>query len=72
MYEDMKAWWGSWKNSGTILWARVQVLFGTVWTVLSTTDMAPLLDPVYLTYWLIFSGVVTEMIRQKNAANIRH
>lgn len=71
MWDDIKAWWGSWKNSGTILWARVQVLFGAVWTVLSTTDLAPLLDAKLLTYWLILSGVVTELIRQKNAANIR-
>lgn len=71
MWAKIKSWWGSWKNSGTILWARAQVLFGAVWTVLSTTDLAPLLNPKLLTYWLIVSGVVTELIRQKNAADIR-
>lgn len=71
MWNDIKAWWRSWKNSGTILWARLQVLGGAVWTVLTQTDLAPLLNPKYLTYWLIVSGVVTELVRQRRAPDIR-
>ena len=71
MWQDIKAWWGSWEKSGTIIWARIQVIFGAVWTVLSATDLAPLLNPKLLTYWLIASGVLTELIRQKNAPDIR-
>jgi hypothetical protein len=52
-------------HSETILWARLQVLFGVVWTVLSVTDLSPLLDAKYMTYWLIVSGVITELLRRK-------
>lgn len=57
-----KAWF---KNSTTILWARLQVLFAAVWAVLTQTDLAPLLDQKWLTGWLIFSGVVTELTRRR-------
>lgn len=62
-----KLYW-SIHNSEVILWARLQFFVGVVWTVLSTTDMAPLIsDPKYLTYWLVFNGVVTEMLRRRKA-----
>lgn len=53
-------------RSETILWARLQVIVGAVWTALSATDLAPLLNPKWLTYWLIFNGVVTELLRRRN------
>lgn len=53
-------------RSETILWARLQVLVGALWTALSATDLAPLLSPKWLTYWLIFSGLVTELLRRRN------
>ena len=52
-------------HSETILWARLQVLFGVVWTVLAVTDLSPLLDAKYMTYWLIISGVITELLRRR-------
>lgn len=70
MWEKIKGWWDgvkSWfKYSETIFWARLQLLVGVVWTVLSTTDLAPLLSAKWLTYWLIFSGVITELLRRRN------
>lgn len=62
-------WWARLKewfyNSETILWARIQLFGGILWTVLSTTDMMPLLSPQYLTYWLIANGIITEYLRRR-------
>lgn len=61
-WEKLKAWF---KDSTTILWARLQVLFAAVWMVLTSTDLAPLLSSKWLTAWLVFSGVVTELTRRR-------
>lgn len=60
--EQMKAWF---EHSETILWARLQVLVGAVWIVLQATDLSPVLQGKYMTYWLVFSGVVTELVRRR-------
>lgn len=53
-------------HSETILWARIQMLFGIVWMVLSTADLAPIInDPKILTYWAIANGVITEWLRRR-------
>ena len=62
MINSVKNWF--W-HSETILWARLQVLFGVVWVVLSATDLSPVLDAKYMTYWLIVSGVITELLRRR-------
>jgi hypothetical protein len=55
----------SFHKSGTLVFARVQVMVGIVWEVLSHTDLSSVIgNPKYLTYWLIFSGVITEMTRR--------
>lgn len=55
----------SFHKSGTLVFARLQILFGAIWTVLTMTDLAPLIgNPKILTGWLLFSGVVTEMTRR--------
>lgn len=64
MIDNIKAWF---KNSETIFWARAQLAVGAVWTALSATDLAPLLNAKWLTYWLIFSGALTEYLRRRNA-----
>lgn len=69
MWETLKAnaiaFHASFHKSGTIVFARLQILFGAIWTVLTMTDLAPLIsNPKILTGWLIFSGVVTEMSRR--------
>lgn len=62
MWEKIKNWF--WRSE-TIAWARLQMFIGIVWTVLSVSDLSPLLNPKWLTYWLIFSGVVTEYLRRR-------
>jgi hypothetical protein len=62
MWERIKTWF---KDSETIFWARLQVFIGSVFTVLTVTDLSPLLPPKYLTIWLIISGVITELLRRR-------
>ncbi len=60
--------WNWFDNSGTILWGRLQVLVGAIWTVAVTTDlMSSWLSPKYFPVWVVFSGVVTEYMRRSNA-----
>lgn len=56
------------KDSGTILFARLQIAAAVVWGVASVTDLTPLLPPKYLTMWLLFSGVTTELVRRRKAS----
>ena len=58
------AFWNWVRNSGTILWARINVLFGAVWVTLSQTDLSAVLNPKYLTYWMIINGIITELVRR--------
>jgi hypothetical protein len=67
MWERIKAWF---KDSETIFWARLQMFVGAVWTVLVSIDLAPLLDPKWLTVWLVVSGVVTELARRSRAEDL--
>ena len=60
--EKIKAWF---KDSVTIAWARLQVLFAAVWGVLVTVDLAPVMSQKWLTVWLVISGVVTELARRR-------
>lgn len=62
MWPRIKAWFD---NSSTIAWARMQVVLAVAWGVLSTTDLAPLLGPRWLTGWLILSGMITELTRRR-------
>ena len=63
-WNGIKNWF--WRSE-TILFARLQLLGAAVWSVLSVTDLSPVLDPRWLTYWLIFSGALTEYLRKRNA-----
>jgi hypothetical protein len=51
-----------------VIWiARAQVVLGGVWIALTSVDLAPLIvNPKYVTVWLVFSGIVTEMGRRSN------
>jgi hypothetical protein len=53
-------------HSSVVIWfARFQVLAGAVWTVLIATDLSPVIsNPKYVTAWLVFSGILTEMGRR--------
>jgi hypothetical protein len=53
------------RDSETILWARCQVILGAAWFGLSQADLAPILNnPKYLSFWMIFNGAVSEMLRR--------
>ncbi len=67
MWAKIKAWFS---ESETIFWARLQMFAGAVFTALSVADLSPLLPPKYLTIWLIFSGVVTELLRRRRATDL--
>ena len=62
MWEKCKAWF---LHSEVLLWARLQVLVGAVWTVLATADLTAVLNPKALTYWMIINGVITELLRRR-------
>lgn len=55
----------SFHSSAVIWFARLQVLVGAVWSVLIATDLSPVIsNPKYVTAWLVFSGLITEMGRR--------
>lgn len=54
----------------TIIWARIQLFVGAVWATLAATDLSPVLHGKYLTYWLIVSGVITELLRRNRATDL--
>ncbi|MEH2525878.1 MULTISPECIES: hypothetical protein [unclassified Bradyrhizobium] len=66
MWQQWKLKFWNWvRNSGTIAWARLQILVGCIWVALQATDLSPLLPPKYFTAWLIISGFITEYIRRR-------
>lgn len=68
-WQKFKASFG---DSETILWSRLQVVFGVlgaiafpIWVGLSSTDLSPVIkNPQWITYWLIANGVITEVLRR--------
>lgn len=62
MIEKLKNWF---RHSTTIAWARLQILLAAVWSVLTVTDLSPLLNPKWLAVWLVISGTVTELTRRR-------
>lgn len=58
--------WNWFYNSATILWARFQVLFGSIIAVLIVTDMTPWLPAKYLVMWIPINAVLTEYLRRSN------
>lgn len=67
MRNRIKAWF---KDSETIFFARLQMLIGSIWTVLVMVDLSPVLAPKWLTVWLIVSGAITEMARRSRADDL--
>jgi hypothetical protein len=59
---------GTFHDSETILWARLQVAIGSAWLALSTADLTPIIvNPKWIAYWTIFNGFVSEMLRRSRA-----
>lgn len=67
-FNGIKNWF---RHSETILWARIQILVGAIWTVAIATDLSPILNnPKYLTAWTLFSGIVTEYARRRGTETV--
>ena len=73
MWDKIKAWF---KNSMTILWARVVALAGIVLAFLPTLTADPTigaavqaaLQPRFVVYYLIAIGVITEIARRRTVS----
>jgi drug/metabolite transporter (DMT)-like permease len=66
---------GQWfSDSETLFWARLQMAAGAVLTVLTTTDLTPVLTATGLgkwaPLWLVASGVITELARRSRATDV--
>ncbi len=61
MWRSIRVWF---KDSETIAWARIQLVVGAVWSVLAMSDLSGVLPAKWLPYWLIFSGIITEISRR--------
>lgn len=61
-----QAFWNLSLNSATILWARIQILLGSIIAVVLVTDMTPFLPPKYLVWWVPINGIITEYLRRVN------
>jgi hypothetical protein len=72
MWEKIKTWF---KNSVTILWARVQVLAGLVGASAMALASDPnitgaiqsALQPKFIPYYVIAIGLITEIARRRTA-----
>lgn len=61
------------KNSETILWARIQVAIGVIGTGIVAVDpnlVAPLIDPKYVPLLFAINGAVTELLRRARAKDL--
>ncbi|RUV41076.1 MAG: hypothetical protein EOQ55_00740 [Mesorhizobium sp.] len=70
MWGKIRAWF---KDSETIVWARVQMLGGAVLTVLSTTDPSlfnQYIPDRWLPLYIVGSGILTEVLRRARAKDM--
>jgi hypothetical protein len=73
---DIKSWF---KNSVTILWARVQVFAGIAAAALMalasdpnvTSAIQTALQPKYIPYYVIAIGLITEIARRRTARSLK-
>lgn len=65
MIKLFKEFIATFRANETIIWARIQSVVGAVWVVLSATDLTQFhLNATYVAYWVVFNGIVTELIRR--------
>jgi hypothetical protein len=75
MFEKIKAWF---KNSLTILWARVVALGGVLLVVAQGLTADPnisaaiqsVLQPKFIPYYVIAIGIITELARRRSAGKV--
>ncbi|MGB9044257.1 MAG: hypothetical protein WCC81_17535 [Pseudolabrys sp.] len=73
---EIKSWF---KNSVTILWARVQVFTGIAAAALMalasdpnvTSAIQTALQPKYIPYYVIAIGLITEIARRRTARSLK-
>lgn len=76
MWIEIKSWF---KNSVTILWARVQVFTGIAAAALMalasdpnvTSAIQTALQPKYIPYYVIAIGLITEIARRRTARSLK-
>lgn len=76
MWNKVKSWF---KNSATILWARIQVFAGLVAATLMALASDPdvsgaiqaALQPKFIPYYVIIVGLVTEIARRRTAGRTK-
>ena len=56
-WDYLKPWFA---DSETLFWGRLQILIGT----LMATNLAPIIPVKYLPYYVMVSGIVTEIARR--------
>lgn len=65
VWPRIKGWF---LDSETLFWARLQMLFGSIMTVVSVSDLAPVLGAFGIGKWapvaFIATGVITELARK--------
>ena len=74
MWNKIRSWF---KNSVTILWARLQVLLGLLVACLMTLASDPnvtgaiqaALQPKYVPYYVTIIGLITEIARRRTAGS---
>lgn len=75
MWDNIKSWF---KNSATILWARIQVLAGIISASLIALTSDPnvtgaiqaALQPKFIPYYVIAIGLVTEIARRRTIGRV--
>jgi hypothetical protein len=67
MFTKIKNWF---VHSETIFWARLQVIAGVIWAVISVADLSPLLSPKALAIWLIINGIISEYLRRRGTDTV--
>lgn len=75
MWAKLKQWF---KNSETIVWARIQMLAGAVVAIWISVSSNPTIDaaihtvlkPAYVPYYVIACGVLTEYLRRRRATDL--
>ena len=66
---------GAWfSDSETLFWARLQMAAGTVWGVLVSADLMPVLSAFGLAKWtpvlLLVLGLISEFARRSRATDL--
>jgi len=66
--QEWEYFYGTFHDSETILWARLNMFLGSAWAALQAADLSPVFsNPKLLTYWIIFSNFVNELARRNRA-----